>query len=341
MAALSRQTLRSGTEWFAVDDVTASGSARRAAMRLAERLGFDESRIGDVGIVVTEVVANLYRHADDAMIALQVGLREGVPGVQVVAIDHGPGMTDFSALSTDGRSTAGTLGVGLGAVARLATSLDVSSQPGLGTVLVAGIWTDAPTADRDVELGGVTRAIASEEVCGDALAGRETDQYQVVIVADGLGHGPLAAVSSQAAVAAFFESDEIDPQRLLGELHDRLGHTRGAAVAVVSIDPAFRRLRMAGIGNISTFIVRGDARRSVVSYPGIVGHRAVTIRQLDFDIDDDCTLVMHSDGVKERWDLAATPGLARRSATVIAASLLRDAGGRRDDASVLVARRAR
>ena len=80
--------------------------------------------------------------------------------------------------------------------------------------------------------------------------------------------------------------------------------------------------------------LRGDARRSAVSYPGIVGHRAVTIRQLDFDIDDDCTLVMHSDGVKERWDLAATPGLARRSATVIAASLLRDAGGRRDDASV-------
>ena len=216
MAALSRQTLRSGTEWFAVDDATVSGSARRAAMHLAGRLGFDESRIGDVGIVVTEVASNLYRHADDAThrpasrVAGRGARSAGGP------VDHGPGMTDFSALSTDGRSTAGTLGVGLGAVARLSTSLDVSSQPGLVTVLVAGIWTAAPTANHDVELGGVTRAIASEEVCGDALAGRETDEYQVVLVADGLGHGPLAAASSQAAVAAFFESDEIDPQHLLG-----------------------------------------------------------------------------------------------------------------------------
>ena len=169
MAALSRETLRSGTEWFAVDDATVSGSARRAAMHLAKRLGFDESRIGDVGIVVTEVSSNLYRHADEATIALQVGLRDGVPGVQVVAVDHGPGMTDFSALSTDGRSTAGTLGVGLGAVARLSTSLDVSSQPGLGTVLVAGIWTDGPIgeprrrarrADQgDRERGGVRRCV--------------------------------------------------------------------------------------------------------------------------------------------------------------------------------------
>lgn len=47
---------------------------------------------------------------------------------------------------------------------------------------------------------------------------------------------------------------------------------------------------------------------------------------------------MHSDGVTDRWRLTDYPGLQRRSPQVIAATLLRDAGVRRDDACVLVAR---
>ena len=42
----------------------------------------------------------------------------------------------------------------------------------------------------------------------------------------------------------------------------------------------------------------------MVSYPGIVGHRAATIRQLDFALDDDAIVVVHSDGVREKWLLS-------------------------------------
>ena len=341
MAALSRETLRSDTEWFAIDDATAAGAARRAAIRLAARLGFGESRAGDVAIVTTEISSNLYRHAQQGSLAVQVALREGRPGVQVVAIDHGPGMSNLAALTVDGRSTSGSLGVGLGAVGRLSTSLDVSSQPGLGTVLVAGLWAEKDITGAGLDIGGITRPIVSEEVCGDALAARETDQHHVFLVADGLGHGPLAAAAAQSAVAAFFDTDETEPGVLLTRLHDRLGHTRGAAALVVTIDSAFRSLSAAGIGNISAFIVGEDSRQSMVSYPGIVGHRTATVRQLDFSLDDDAIVIVHSDGVKESWRLSAVPGLSQRSSTVIAGSLLRDAGGRRDDASVLVVRRPR
>jgi hypothetical protein len=40
----------------------------------------------------------------------------------------------------------------------------------------------------------------------------------------------------------------------------------------------------------------------------------------------------------DRWDVADYPGLLRHSPQVIAATLLRDAGVRRDDACVLAAR---
>ena len=80
MAALNRETLRSDTEWFVIDDATASGAARRAAVRLAGRLGFDESRAGDVAIVTTEVSSNLYRHAHGARSASRSPCGKGRPG---------------------------------------------------------------------------------------------------------------------------------------------------------------------------------------------------------------------------------------------------------------------
>jgi anti-sigma regulatory factor (Ser/Thr protein kinase) len=339
VAALSRELLRSDTEWIAIDDVTAAGSVRRAAIRMAGRLGFNAGRTGDVGIVTTEISSNLFRHADRGVIAIQVAMRAGLPGVQIVSIDHGPGMTDFTAFSTDGRSSAGTLGVGLGAVVRLSDSLDVSSQPGIGTVLVAGMWAVPPTAIDAIDIGGVTRPIPTEDVCGDALAGRDSEGHHIFMVADGLGHGPLAAASSQEAVRGFYETDETDPRQVFAGIHARLGHTRGAALVIGSVDPDFHRLRVVGVGNISGFIVREGRRRPVISYPGIVGHQVAAVRQLEFDIEQDAILVFHSDGLQESWDLARVAGLSRRTAPVIAASLLRDAGSRRDDASALVIRK--
>ena len=47
---------------------------------------------------------------------------------------------------------------------------------------------------------------------------------------------------------------------------------------------------------------------------------------------------MHSDGLTDKWDLGRYPGLLVRSPLVVAATLLRDAAVRRDDASVLVCR---
>ena len=79
MAALSRQLLRSETDWVPIDDATAAGAARRAAIRLAGRLGFSEGRTGDVGIVTTEMSSNLFRHADRGVIAIQVAMRAGLP----------------------------------------------------------------------------------------------------------------------------------------------------------------------------------------------------------------------------------------------------------------------
>jgi hypothetical protein len=76
----------------------------------------------------------------------------------------------------------------------------------------------------------------------------------------------------------------------------------------------------------------------MVSLPGIAGHQKRQIREYEYPLAPASVVVMHSDGVVDRWQPADYPGLLRHSPQVIAATVLRDAGTRRDDAGVLVAR---
>jgi hypothetical protein len=155
---------------------------------------------------------------------------------------------------------------------------------------------------------------------------------------DGLGHGGLAAAAAQEAVRAFADAPAQPPAAMVETLHRRLNHTRGAAVAVAELDPDAGLVRYAGLGNISGTVIGPAARRGMISLPGIAGHQRRQIRQYDYPITPDSIVLMHSDGVVDRWNAADYPGLLSHSPALIAATVLRDAGVRRDDAGVLVAR---
>src|SRR5690606_39656150 len=75
---------------------------------------------------------------------------------------------------------------------------------------------------------GITRPMTGQTICGDALAVRHDDGVPSLLVADGLGHGPLAAVASDAAVRAFLDAPSGPPVALLERVHAALGGTRGA-----------------------------------------------------------------------------------------------------------------
>jgi serine phosphatase RsbU (regulator of sigma subunit) len=211
------------------------------------------------------------------------------------------------------------------------------SVPGKGTVLVAQVWPAAPPAP--ARAAGLTRPMTGEQMSGDAFAIRDVDGRRQLLMCDGLGHGGLAAAAAREAVRAFRDAPPGSPAAIVEVLHRRLSHTRGAALAVAELDPDAGLVRYAGLGNISgTLLAAAGARRGMVSLPGIAGHQRRQIRQYDYPIDPDAIVVMHSDGVADRWDPAGYPGLLSHSPLVIAATALRDAGVRRDDAGVLVAR---
>jgi serine phosphatase RsbU (regulator of sigma subunit) len=179
--------------------------------------------------------------------------------------------------------------------------------------------------------------MTGEEVCGDGYAMRQDDGRLQILLCDGLGHGPLAARATAEALRLFRNSPGLGPPALLRVLHAGLTHTRGLAAAVADIDSSARQVTFAGVGNISASIV-ADRRRGMISSPGIVGHQMTNTREYRYDLPPGSLVVLHSDGLRDRWDLSAYPGLTLHRPLTVAATLLRDAGLRRDDASAVVAR---
>jgi hypothetical protein len=76
----------------------------------------------------------------------------------------------------------------------------------------------------------------------------------------------------------------------------------------------------------------------LVSHSGIVGHQVTRINQFDYDLPPDGVVVMHSDGLTNKWRVDRYPGLLRRDPALLAGVLYRDFTRGRDDASVIIFR---
>ena len=326
---------------FVVRDASQVSEPRRVALRLAQSLGFSEERAGKVALVVSELATNLAKHATGGELLLRpVDDGSGVAGgVEILALDTGPGIPDIAMSRRDGHSTAGTLGHGLGAIERQSDFTEIYTQPS-GTVVVSRVWRDAPPLNAKpirVVVGAVHASKPGEDVSGDAWTWRLREQRLVIMVADGLGHGLHAHDAAIAAIATFNRAHEHSPGRIIDDTHAALRGTRGAAVAVLAADLDYRTLRYCGLGNISTILVHA-ARQSLVSMNGTAGHTASRLQEFQYALPADAVIVMHSDGLGTHWDLNAYPGLRGRDPSIIAGVLYRDFSRRRDDVTVVVAR---
>jgi len=325
-----------------VTETTQVAEGRRLAQWLSARLGFSEERGGQAALVATELGTNLAKHARGGELLIRpLTAPDGeASGVEVLALDKGPGMPEAAA-RRDGYSTAGTLGHGLGAIDRQSDHLDLYTHP-TGTVIAAQIWRErpAPNAPRTrFDIGAVHVSKTGEDVCGDDWSWRQRDGRLALIVADGLGHGPQAHDASAAATRVFAAEHELSPARVIGDVHAALRPTRGAAVAMLAIDVDRRTGAFAGLGNITGMVLLpAGGRHNLVSHNGTAGHSAARIQEFNYPVPPQAIIVMFSDGLSTHWDLSPYPGLTQRSPSLLAGVLYRDFSRRRDDVTVVVAR---
>ncbi|WP_028801447.1 ATP-binding SpoIIE family protein phosphatase [Streptomyces sp. 142MFCol3.1] len=339
-----------------VHDSTRVRDVRVAAEAASGHAGLGQARTAVAALVATELATNLLKHAgggqiliDTPVADLAVSGDEQGPALQIVALDHGPGMADLAAALRDGYSTTASLGAGLGTCRRVADSFGVHTVRGQGTVAVARVHAArgeqhpgrVPAAGSPVRAGGVNIPLRAAEHSGDAWACTRSGDFVTLLLADGLGHGPAAAEASDAAVRLLRQRAHLSPQDLLGELHGALRDTRGAAIAVARLDLAAGQLDFAGIGNVGARLGADGTWRPLLSHPGIVGaHRPARLPGSRTPWTSDSVLVLHSDGLPSRWAPPPAAALASMDPAVSAAVIVRDSSSAarptRDDTTVAV-----
>lgn len=119
-----------------VDIVT----ARQKGRELAAQCGLSSTDLAVVATAISELARNIVRYAVRGEIILRRVDNGSKRGVEVVATDDGPGISDVPLALQDGYSTSGGLGLGLPGVRRLMDEFDIVSKFGKGTTVTVRKW---------------------------------------------------------------------------------------------------------------------------------------------------------------------------------------------------------
>jgi hypothetical protein len=168
---------------------------------------------------------------------------------------------------------------------------------------------------------------------------QDADRAMVLLV-DGLGHGPNAADAADVAVAVFRGASHRSPKEIVALLHEALRSTRGAALAVAEVrrtaDGA--TVELCGVGNTAASIVGPDGPHSLPMVNGTAGLSVRGAQSFTRPWRPEDVMIMHTDGITTRWRLDAYPRIREHDPAIAAAVLYRDFSRGRDDATVLAMR---
>src|ERR1700742_3294789 len=219
---------------LAVQDQSQVSETRRRATEMAERQGFGKTDSGRVALVATELATNILKHGQGGEVLVGAYGEGKDGGIELIALDKGPGISNVAASLADGYSTAGTAGKGLGAVVRQSHFVDIASWPGNGAAILARLKPGQPPegSSDTSRVGAVSVPMLGEEVCGDSWSVSVGPEETTLLVADGLGHGPEAAEAAVEAVRLFHRYNGHQVPTLLEYVHGGLRATRGAAVSI-------------------------------------------------------------------------------------------------------------
>ncbi|MEU6081604.1 SpoIIE family protein phosphatase [Streptomyces sp. NPDC047108] len=322
-----------------VDHHSAVHLAAASARTVAQRCGMPGALPDQAAVIASELASNLHKHAKDGTLYVQP-LPLGA-GLEILTADRGPGIPEIERCLSDGYTTSGTLGAGLGAVSRIATVLTIRSRAGggddAGTLVCARLTPPGGREAAQQGIGALCLPVEGEEECGDACAVVDTGESRTAAVVDGLGHGKDAAHAARTALRTFHD----DPRRplpdLLTAMNRALRNTRGAAVGLLRLQDG--QADYCGIGNVRVVTVSGrqvDGRMG--GQPGIVGWSMPVPQIRRLPLPSGATAVLHSDGVDTRWTHAPPPHLLRLPPPLLSAALVHGHRRIRDDATVLTAK---
>lgn len=325
---------------FKATDRSYSAILKREVHSLAVSGNFSAHKVGEIDIVVSEIVSNLVKHADEGIVLVKLIEEDDKEGIEIISIDEGPGITDVTRMMSDGVSTKNTLGGGLGAMKRLCDVFQIYSQKEWGTIVLARIFKEELSKFKKPPIANIKTLIIpkqGETACGDGFYHTMSDTHIKLFLGDGLGHGSEAAKAVEKAGEAFKSCSETEPVEIIRFINMAVKKTRGLVGTVAVFNVVAKKWQICGVGNIATKVISSAGSKNYMSYNGIIGlniPHTLTAQELAYEKGQH--VIMCSDGLKSRWDILRYPGIRRCDNTMLCASLFKDFTRQTDDASVMV-----
>jgi surface antigen len=286
----------------------------------------DADRIDRVGLIATHAATGILRRAGTGTVLIsELGSTQGA-GVEIIALD--------------GVESGGRIAASVSDIEAMRAHSDEFEAylPGpLPGAAMARMWSGTPPPEPE-RFGAAWHAYPGQVENGDLWAFNADGGAFSLMVSDGLGHGPLAASASRKALGAFAENPSRSPFDQMARCHDALRDTCGAVLAVAQVSLAQRSVRFAGIGNISAMVVAEEGTAHLMSHNGVIGHSARKVQEFTVEAPDGALLIVHTDGLKSRWNLESYPGLLRTAPAIVCAVLMRDFRRGGDDACIVALR---
>lgn len=326
--------LGEAAEGIPVIDEASVALVRERVRSEAVRAGLGEIPTASLVNVASELAHNQRTHARSGVVVVRPVQRGEQRGLEVVAADRGAGVADVSRALEGKPSRAGSLGVGLAAVLELADEVDIDVRLGEGTCVWARKF-DGPSPRRRPRVGVFGRSYPGERYSGDDAAFVRSGDALLVAVADGLGHSEPAREASVRAVRLVALDPVRSPEGLLAACDRALVRTRGAVMASARLE-ASGALTVAGVGNVGAHLYgpgaswRFGGSSYVLGSPG--GARRIAVEHHHVELRD--VVVLFSDGIRSKLDLAGELDLLREHPAVIAQRVVERFA--RDDDDVLV-----
>ncbi len=103
-------------------------------------IGFTKTDQVMISTAVSELARNILNYAKEGEIILKILNENLKKGIEVIAQDNGPGISNLKNALNDSFSTGGTLGIGLPGTQRIMDEFLIDSAPGQGTTVMVRKW---------------------------------------------------------------------------------------------------------------------------------------------------------------------------------------------------------
>lgn len=115
-------------------------SATQVTRILAQEIGFSTVMQSMIATAISELATNIIKYAGQGDITVGYIQQCNQPGIEMIAEDSGPGISDRVKALSDNISTGGSLGLGLPGVRRMMDEFIMDSSEGYGTKIVVRKW---------------------------------------------------------------------------------------------------------------------------------------------------------------------------------------------------------